>query len=77
MNKHDIIRAWKDPSFRAQLTTEQLTDLPESPAGLPMTGLEDMDLASAVGGKPEDLSARALCATNFCAPFSVIDLCDF
>jgi mersacidin/lichenicidin family type 2 lantibiotic len=77
MNKHDLIRAWKDPGFRARLTPQQRSELPESPAGLPMAGLEEPDLAGAVGGRPDNLSLRAVCATNFCAPFSVIDVCDW
>ena len=34
MNKTDIIRAWKDPAYRATLTPEQLACLPDHPAGI-------------------------------------------
>ncbi len=34
MNTLNLIRAWKDASYRATLTTEELTALPENPAGL-------------------------------------------
>jgi mersacidin/lichenicidin family type 2 lantibiotic len=33
MNKTDVIRAWKDPVYRATLTPEQIASLPEHPAG--------------------------------------------
>lgn len=74
MNTHDIIRAWKDPGFRARLTQEQRADLPESPAGLPITELEEPDLAGAVGGKPR--GTTALCPTAFCAPPTFVGNCD-
>jgi mersacidin/lichenicidin family type 2 lantibiotic len=50
MNPETIIRAWKDPEFRACLTSEQLHTLPENPSGRPMTELEDEDLTDVVGG---------------------------
>lgn len=34
MNKIDVIRAWKDPSYRATLSEEELASLPANPAGL-------------------------------------------
>ena len=30
----DIIRAWKDEEYRQSLSTEELKQLPENPAGL-------------------------------------------
>jgi mersacidin/lichenicidin family type 2 lantibiotic len=33
MSKVDVVRAWKDPEYRASLTREQLASLPASPAG--------------------------------------------
>ncbi len=50
MNPETIIRAWKDPDFRARLTSEQLHTLPENPSGRPMTELGDEDLSEVVGG---------------------------
>ncbi len=50
MNPETIIRAWKDPEFRACLTSEQLHTLPENPSGRPMTELGDEDLTDVVGG---------------------------
>ena len=34
MNKTDIVRAWKDPVYRAALSPEELTHLPAHPAGV-------------------------------------------
>jgi mersacidin/lichenicidin family type 2 lantibiotic len=73
MNTHDIIRAWKDPGFRARLTQGQRSEIPENPAGLPLTELEETDLAGAVGGNP---SVLTICATNFCAPPTFVGHCD-
>ena len=33
MSKADIIRAWKDSTYRASLTEGQLAQLPQHPAG--------------------------------------------
>ena len=43
----DIIRAWKDPSYRASLTHEEKSRLPENPAGL--VELTDEQLKKASG----------------------------
>ncbi|HEX8433629.1 mersacidin/lichenicidin family type 2 lantibiotic [Archangium sp.] len=50
MNADTIIRAWKDPEFRASLTSEQRAALPESPSGKSMTELGEDELGDAVGG---------------------------
>ncbi|MCY1077222.1 mersacidin/lichenicidin family type 2 lantibiotic [Archangium lansingense] len=50
MKKEMIVRAWKDPAFRASLTAEQRTEIPESPSGRPMSELDETDLDGAVGG---------------------------
>lgn len=43
-----VIRAWKDPEFRAELSEEELTSLPQSPAGA--IELTDDELDAAAGG---------------------------
>ncbi|WP_257461666.1 mersacidin/lichenicidin family type 2 lantibiotic [Archangium lipolyticum] len=48
--REQIIRAWKDPEYRARLSAEQRAELPESPAGQSMTELEESQLDHAVGG---------------------------
>ncbi|ABA24947.1 hypothetical protein Ava_B0236 (plasmid) [Trichormus variabilis ATCC 29413] len=44
----DIIRAWKDEEYRQSLSSEQLQQLPENPAGL--IELSDEDMSSVAGG---------------------------
>ena len=43
MNKQDIIRAWKDKTYRQSLSSEQQTALPEHPAGEIELAEEDLD----------------------------------
>lgn len=50
MSPEIIIRAWKDPQFRASLTSEQREALPEGPSGRPLTELGEDDLEDVVGG---------------------------
>ena len=50
MKKDMIIRAWKDPSFRAGLSPEERAALPECPAGSSLSDLDEASLAEAVGG---------------------------
>jgi mersacidin/lichenicidin family type 2 lantibiotic len=49
MNKTDVIRAWKDPIYRAGLSGEQLAALPNHPSSL--IELREEDLRAA-GGYP-------------------------
>ncbi|MCP6757220.1 MAG: mersacidin/lichenicidin family type 2 lantibiotic [Fischerella sp. CENA71] len=48
MSQKDIIRAWKDEDFRNSLTEEQLSQLPENPAGI--LELEDEEMKNISGG---------------------------
>jgi mersacidin/lichenicidin family type 2 lantibiotic len=50
MNPKTIIRAWKDPEFRAHLTSEERRALPDNPSGQPMSELGDEEMADVVGG---------------------------
>ena len=50
MKKDMIIRAWKDPAFRAGLSPEERAALPECPAGSSLSDLDEASLAEAVGG---------------------------
>jgi mersacidin/lichenicidin family type 2 lantibiotic len=34
MNKVDVIRAWKDPVYRARLSREEIAGLPVHPSGI-------------------------------------------
>jgi mersacidin/lichenicidin family type 2 lantibiotic len=51
MKREMIIRAWKDPEFRASLTAEQRAALPDNPSGKPMTELDEAELGDIVGGR--------------------------
>jgi mersacidin/lichenicidin family type 2 lantibiotic len=51
MDTQLIIRAWKDPEFRARLSAEQRASLPDSPAGTPVTELDEEALRDSVGGR--------------------------
>jgi mersacidin/lichenicidin family type 2 lantibiotic len=46
MHKLDIVRAWKDPLYRASLSPEQLAQLPANPAGLIELSEDRLTLAS-------------------------------
>jgi len=52
MNPKTIIRAWKDPEFRAHLTSEERRALPDNPSGQPMTELDEEAMSDVVGGVP-------------------------
>ncbi|MCY1074634.1 mersacidin/lichenicidin family type 2 lantibiotic [Archangium lansingense] len=45
-----IIRAWKDPRFRASLTSEQRDSLPEGTCGKSMAELSEEDCQGITGG---------------------------
>ena len=49
-NKELIIRAWKDPEYRASLSTQARAGLPESPAGAALAELGEVELREAAGG---------------------------
>jgi mersacidin/lichenicidin family type 2 lantibiotic len=77
MDTHLIIRAWKDPEFRARLSAEQRASLPDSPSGKPMTELEDAELQEITGGRLVDElgpstgctgPVRATCGIYMCVP---------
>ncbi len=59
LSLEDIIRAWKDESFRDSLTEEQRSQLPENPAGI--VELQDEELESLQGGKPAEVTLDVYC----------------
>ncbi|MCY1081986.1 mersacidin/lichenicidin family type 2 lantibiotic [Archangium lansingense] len=80
MNKESIVRAWKDPAYRASLSPEQRTELPEHPSGV--AELDDATLGEAVGGggvldiariRIIRFSAVDACPSLFC-PFQDVDI---
>ena len=50
MNKNDVIRAWKDPFYRATLSEEAQASLPQHPAGI--TELSDDQLVAGAASVP-------------------------
>ena len=63
MSLQDIIRAWKDPDYRATLSKKQRDQLPKHPAG-GIEILEEELLESIVGGYFGDTlpAPMALCS---------------
>ena len=63
----DVVRSWKDPRYRRNLSAQQLQALPEHPAGPAM--LTDLELKVAAGiSLDEDFSipmTTALGCTDF------------
>ncbi len=47
MSELDVVRAWKDPAYRASLSEEDLSRVPPHPAGL--VELTDTELKAATG----------------------------
>jgi mersacidin/lichenicidin family type 2 lantibiotic len=70
MTPETIIRAWKDPEFRASLTSEQRAALPELPSGKPMTELDEGDLSDVVGGS--HIIRPTLLFTNTRPPITIL-----
>jgi mersacidin/lichenicidin family type 2 lantibiotic len=63
LKKEMIVRAWKDPEFRAGLSPEERATLPECPSGRPMTELDEGELLHAAGGRPQDTAPIVCCPT--------------
>ena len=68
MSSQNIVRAWKDATYRDSLTEAERAALPANPAGA--VELSDADLGKVAGGLP--LTARfctgTLCFTFWCYP---------
>ena len=63
MKKQEIIRAWRDGEFYAELDAEQKAQMPESPAAL--LEVDDAALRSITGG----CSVTTYCPTSaICTP---------
>jgi len=51
MKKEWIVRAWKDPAFRASLSAEERASLPDSPSGRALTELDESELLGITSGR--------------------------
>lgn len=65
MSKVDIVRAWRDEEYRMSLSAEQLSILPESPAG----SIDVSEAQNLKGGEPTDTMYTMFC-DSICAVFS-------
>jgi len=67
MKKEMIVRAWKDPEYRAHLSEEQRAALPESPSGRSIAELGEAELADIYGGKLRfEPTEHPRCNTGWC-----------
>jgi len=68
MSIENVIRAWKDPAYRASLSEAERAQLPDHPAGL--IELTDAELEHVSGGAmPPSISAclpSLMCGTSSC-----------
>jgi mersacidin/lichenicidin family type 2 lantibiotic len=51
MEKDRIIRAWKDPEFRASLSEQERASLPGHPSEEALSELREVELAQVAGGR--------------------------
>jgi mersacidin/lichenicidin family type 2 lantibiotic len=61
MKKEMIVRAWKDPEFRASLSPADRAALPESPSGRALTELSESELLGIHGGRSAALEPSTGC----------------
>lgn len=61
MKKEWIVRAWKDPAFRASLSSEERASLPDSPSGRALTELDESELLGITGGRIAALEPATGC----------------
>ena len=76
MSDLDIIRAWKDKTYRNSLSAEQLAQLPEHPAG--SIELTDDELTSIDGAAatPSIIPLTLLCTITYCTiTYCTITVC--
>jgi mersacidin/lichenicidin family type 2 lantibiotic len=62
MNPRDIVRAWKDPKFRAGLSEAEIAALPANPAGL--VEVNEDDLKNVAGGTDTTYCTRWTAPTH-------------
>jgi len=60
MNKTDVIRAWKDPAYRATLSDEEMAAMPLNPAGLADLSDDQLRIAGA-----SEVATTAPTCTNY------------
>ena len=63
MSKMDVIRAWRDPEYRATLSSEELSRLPSNPAGLVELTDEELGRASGIDAIPSTTAPECTMST--------------
>ena len=56
MSLQEIIRAWKDPEYRATLSEKQRDQLPKHPAGI--IEISEQELERIAGGSPTNADCQ-------------------
>ena len=70
MSTLQIVRAWKDETYRKSLTQEQLADLPAHPAG--EIEFERGPVAAKTNGtKCQTPTTTGVCTFYYCSPYTV------
>nr|BBH85598.1 hypothetical protein KTC_03490 [Thermosporothrix sp. COM3] len=64
--KLDVIRAWKDADYRADLSPEALAALPENPVG-EAKELTEEELHEVVGGSSSYWSSHSHYSSSYCS----------
>jgi mersacidin/lichenicidin family type 2 lantibiotic len=64
MTSFDIVRSWKDPRYRRNLSFQQMQTLPQHPAG--SATLTDQELKAASGLMLEEDEFTAITTSIFC-----------
>jgi len=64
MTSFDIVRSWKDPRYRRNLSVQQMQTLPQHPAGSAI--LTDQDLKAASGLMLAEDEFTAITTSIFC-----------
>ena len=62
MKRANIVRAWKDETYRNSLSEAERAALPENPAGL--IEISDQELGLAVGGKLPPNDTKPICTNS-------------
>lgn len=81
MNKTDVIRAWKDPVYRASLSAEEQAALPLHPSGLTELSDEQLRIAGGSAIDPTATTAPTCTAYTFlnwracCPPVTTAPTC--
>lgn len=73
MTTVNVIRAWKDERYRAELSDEQRAQFPHNPAGL--VELSDEDLGVLSGARPVETQTTWHALSSGCCPFFTHTTC--